>query len=104
MHSIQHPVSKYNSLSRNIKQVMSFFVLILTYCTTIYGQSSTDRVSPLQTGHYMPGIMNIRDNADPAPASGLFLLDYNTYQYGDKFYGADGEHRLHILAVLLETH
>jgi hypothetical protein len=39
----------------------------------------------------MPGVMNIRDYADPAPASGLFVLDYSTYQYGDKFFGADGQ-------------
>ena len=35
--------------------------------------------------------MNIRDFADPAPASGLLVLDYNTYQMVEKIYGSDGE-------------
>jgi len=47
-------------------------------------------VSPFQTGHYTPGFMNIRDYADPAPVSGLMILDYNSYQSGNKFYGKNG--------------
>ena len=48
-------------------------------------------VSPLQTGHYSPGLMNILDDADPAPVSGLMILDYNTFQYGNQFYGKNGK-------------
>jgi hypothetical protein len=65
----------------------------------VFGQSTTDRVSPLQTGHYTPGFMNIRDYADPAPLSGILVLDYNTYQYGDKFYGADGKEITQIAGI-----
>jgi hypothetical protein len=48
-------------------------------------------VSPLQTGHYMPGFLNIRDYADPSPISGLLVLDYGPYQFGNNFYGRDGK-------------
>jgi hypothetical protein len=48
-------------------------------------------VSPIQSGHYVPGAMNIRDFADPAPSSGLFVLDYNFIQSGNQFYGATGQ-------------
>ena len=48
-------------------------------------------VSPLQTGHYSPGLMNILDDADPAPVSGLTIIDYNTFQYGNQFYGKNGK-------------
>jgi hypothetical protein len=47
-------------------------------------------VSPFQTGHYTPGFMNIRDYADPAPISGLMVMDNNSYQSGNKFYGKNG--------------
>jgi hypothetical protein len=39
----------------------------------------------------MPGIMNILDYADPAPVSGLMVYDFNTYQFGNGFYGKDGK-------------
>lgn len=48
-------------------------------------------VSPILTGHYLPGIINIRDFANPSPASGLIALDYNVFLSGSKFYGKDGE-------------
>jgi hypothetical protein len=73
--------------NQNNINLLYLFLLIYVANSTIYGQ----KVSPLQTGHYMPGAINIRDFADPAPASGLFVLDYNTYQYGDKFYNANGK-------------
>ncbi len=56
-----------------------------------YAQLNKTLVSPLQTGHYSPGLMNIRDEADPAPVYGLSVLDYNTYQYGNKFYDRNGK-------------
>lgn len=65
--------------------------------TEIYGQNTSNRVSPIQTGHYMPGFLSIRDFANPTPASGLMVLDYSIYQYGDQFYGADGNHKTQII-------
>ncbi len=79
-----------NLIIKKTIRLFVLFLLILISNNKINGQN-VNLVSPLQTGHYMPGFLNIRDYADPAPASGLFALDYNTYQYGDKFYGADGK-------------
>ena len=62
-------------------------------CSGIKTQAQLNKtlVSPLQTGHYSPGLMNILDYADPAPVSGLMILDYNTFQYGNQFYGKNGK-------------
>jgi hypothetical protein len=77
--------------TKNIINLFILFALVVISNTTAFGQSALNPVSPLQTGHYMPGFLSIRDFADPAPASGLIVLDYNIYQYGDKFYGSNGE-------------
>jgi len=45
-------------------------------------------VSPLQGGHYTPGIKNNRDMA--TPPSGLFILWYNTYYTSDTYVDKDG--------------
>ena len=45
-------------------------------------------VSPLQTGHYTPGMQNVRDMSHPTP--GLFPIWYNTFASGDKFIDKDG--------------
>ncbi|HLY72384.1 MAG TPA: hypothetical protein VKR53_21785, partial [Puia sp.] len=66
-------------------------VFLLTAGIKSYAQLNKMLVSPLQTGHYSPGLMNIRDEADPAPVYGLTLLDYSTYQYGNKFYDKNGK-------------
>jgi hypothetical protein len=53
--------------------------------------SHTPLVSPLQTGHYIPGFINIRDFADPAPASGLLVLDYGAFISSNKFFDRNGD-------------
>ena len=72
-----------------------FISILLVATTFICGRSSAqvgpDIVSPLLTGHYMPGFIDIRDYADPAPVTGLIIVDYNAYLSGNKFYGADGK-------------
>ena len=67
--------------------------LVFLLATGIKTQAQLNKtlVSPLQTGHYSPGLMNILDEADPAPVSGLMILDYNTFQYDNKFYGKNGK-------------
>ncbi|MFL0353904.1 transporter [Xanthomarina sp. GH4-25] len=77
--------------------------MIFTINSTIYGQNTSNYVSPLQTGHYMPGYLSVRDFANPAPVSGLIALDYNVYQYGNKFYGSDGDEVKKIGAVDLNS-
>ena len=44
--------------------------------------------SPLQSGHYAPGLVNIRDFAAPPP--GLFVLWYNWFVSSDTYVDRDG--------------
>jgi len=44
--------------------------------------------SPLQSGHYVPGVVNIRDFAAPPP--GLFVLWYNWFVSSDTYVDRDG--------------
>ncbi|GGG47226.1 SphA family protein [Bizionia arctica] len=68
-------------------------LLVFITCSTfkIQAQEKPKLASPLQTGHYLPGIISIRDFADPAPASGLVLLDYNIFLSGNKYFNKNGE-------------
>jgi hypothetical protein len=77
------------SVIRTAFSCLMIFMLLISNRSE--AQLIKPRVSPLQTGHYTPGFMNIRDYADPAPVSGLMILDYNTFQNGNKFYGKDGK-------------
>jgi hypothetical protein len=45
--------------------------------------------SPLQTGHYVPGIANIRDYAAPPP--GLFVIGYNWFTSSNSYVDRNGE-------------
>ncbi len=53
--------------------------------------SFAQQVSPLQTGHYLPGFSNIRDMAQPPP--GLFVLWYNYYATSNSYYDRNGDKR-----------
>lgn len=44
--------------------------------------------SPLQSGHYAPGVINIRDLAAPPP--GLFVIWYNWYVSSDTYIDRNG--------------
>jgi hypothetical protein len=45
-------------------------------------------VSPLQSGHYLPGVTNIRDMAYPPP--GLFVMWYNVWISSDTYVDRNG--------------
>ncbi len=79
----------YKCSQRKYAQIILSFLLVAGIKSK--AQLNKPLVSPLQTGHYSPGSMNIRDEADPAPDYGLTVLDYNTYQYGNKFYDKNGK-------------
>jgi hypothetical protein len=92
MKNFNYPIKLNTNKSLNKIAVIILTIMIFNTYTTVYGQStSQNEVSRFQVGHYMPGYINIRDYADPAPTSGLIALDYSTYQYGDKFYGDNRE-------------
>ncbi len=46
-------------------------------------------VSPLQGGHYIPGVANIRDRATPPP--GLFVIWYNAIASSDTYIDRNGD-------------
>ncbi|MDW5290587.1 transporter [Formosa sp. PL04] len=73
-----------------ITQVLVLWGFISCLTFQAQAQEKPKLASPLQTGHYLPGIISIRDFADPAPASGLIFLDYNVFLSGDKYYNQYG--------------
>jgi hypothetical protein len=82
---------KFLRLFRFSERCFLILLLLLSALTGTAQLVNKSLVSPLQSGHYQAGTMNIRDFADPAPSSGLFVLDYNFIQSGDQFYGATGQ-------------
>jgi len=80
---------KKTNKQRTWRYLCTFAILCLSSYIT-FGQTNPP-VSPMLTGHYLPGIINIRDYANPSPASGLILIDYNAFLSGDKFYDKDGK-------------
>ena len=52
------------------------------------GSSNAQVASPLQPGHYAPGVINIRDLATPPP--GLFVLWYNWFISSGEFIDRNG--------------
>jgi hypothetical protein len=75
--------------NKKIMKRFTLFLIMFSGMNTVVAQDKP--VSPILTGHYLPGIINIRDFANPSPASGLIALDYNIFLSGNKFYGKDGE-------------
>ena len=60
------------------------------FCQLSGAQPNEQQVSELQTGHYLPGIINIRDYVNPAPVSGFMFVDYNLFLFGSKYFDKDG--------------
>ena len=63
-----------------------FTIVVLPIIHT--GPVSAQVVSPVQGGHYAPGVLNIRDMA--YPPSGLFVVWYNMFINSDKYIDKDG--------------
>ncbi|HSG68612.1 MAG TPA: hypothetical protein VK994_07895, partial [Bacteroidales bacterium] len=67
-----------------MKKSLIPFIAAFIFCNAVFGQV----VSPLQGGHYSPGVKNVRDMA--TPPQGLFLLWYNSYTTSTKYFDRDG--------------
>jgi hypothetical protein len=63
-------------------------IIFLGFLFVSINQTSAQVVSPLQTGHYMPGVTNIRDMAKPP--SGLFVIWYNLFLNSESYYDRNG--------------
>ena len=60
-------------------------------CSTIaFSQVPEVIVSPMQSGAYLPGIMGVRDYANPGQ-DGLFVIDYNIFLNANSFYDKNGD-------------
>ena len=73
-----------NRFGRPALLVASVLVLLLVQTTPALGQV----VSPLQTGHFTPGAMDVRDLSHPIP--GMFPIWYNMYAFGDTYVDMNG--------------
>ena len=90
-------------LTRTITRALVLWVFISCLTFQTQAQEKPKIASPLQTGHYIPGIISIRDFADPAPASGLVLLDYNIFLSGDKYFDKNGDEVTQITGPIGQT-
>jgi len=69
----------------------NILIIILMLCSgIIYGQIPEQIVSPAQSGGYLPGIMGIRDYANPGQ-DGLFIIDYNIFLNANSYYNRNGD-------------
>ncbi len=60
----------------------------LLITASIFGQVQP-QASPILSGGYLPGIMGVRDYANPG-TDGLFVIDYNVFLSANTFYDRDG--------------
>jgi len=63
--------------------------MLLSFLMAHAGPALTQVVSPVQSGHYTPANVNIRDYSQPPP--GLFVLWYNSFVSSDKYVDRNGD-------------
>lgn len=73
-----------------IKYVLQIvlFVLVSIGSVKAQGVDTLKGASPFTAGHYVPGVWNIRDFA--TPPAGFYILDYNMFITGSKFFNSEG--------------
>jgi hypothetical protein len=71
-----------------ITRILQTVVLMLVLAALISSSAFAQAASPVQSGHYTPVMMNVRDLAHPPP--GLFLVWYNTFTSSSSFIDKDG--------------
>ena len=71
--------------------INSLPIILLMMVATLFiypNTSSAQVVSPIQSGHYLPTITNVRDMGQPPP--GLFVIWYNVWISSDTYIDRDG--------------
>lgn len=71
-----------------ISLILLFSMFSFTKISKAQGIDTLKGASPFTSGHYVPGIWDIRDYATPPP--GLYVLDYNLFISGKKFFNSEG--------------
>ena len=69
---------------KNVKKVL-IITIIVFLCAEL---TNAQRVSPYQTGSYIPGLINLRDLG--SLPGGLYLLNYNYWINGNGYYDKNG--------------
>lgn len=75
---------------KKVKYNLIFTILLLVTfgSANAQGIDTLKGASPFTAGHYVPGVWNIRDFATPPP--GFYILDYNMFITGSKFFDSEG--------------
>ena len=70
-----------------MKNIHVRFILL---CLVMFGASGAEAQvgSPMQAGHYYPGLFNLRDLSTPTP--GLYVVSYNWFLSSNGYYNKDG--------------
>ena len=64
-------------------------ILLLLIVFSFVVKPEAQVVNPMQTGHYVPGFINVRDYTKPSP--GMFFLLYNSYNWGNSYFDQNGD-------------
>ena len=78
----------YNKQNHSEPLAFLKLFLVVLFLFLFAEPNNAQVVSPVQSGHYMPGVTNIRDMAHPPP--GLFVIWYNVFISSNQFYDRDG--------------
>lgn len=73
---------------KSLKTRLGLLAMCLAQLT--FSQGSPEVVSFAQSGAYLPGILGVRDYANPGQ-SGLFLIDYNLFLNSDTYVDRNGD-------------
>ena len=73
---------------RRSRKLFFVFLAVGAVLLLVAGHSNAQVASPLQTGHYSPGVMNVRDMTTPPP--GLFVQWYNWLPWSSTYIDRDG--------------
>ncbi|MCO4822410.1 MAG: transporter [Flavobacteriaceae bacterium] len=67
-----------------------FSLLFCLFIASNITAQDSNNPSPFFSGGYLPGIMGVRDYANPG-TDGLFIIDYNIFLNADSFYDRNGD-------------
>jgi len=75
-----------------VLKTLRFQIVLIVLCLTqlTSAQQTPEYVSFAQSGAYLPGILGVRDYANPGQ-SGIFLIDYNLFLNSDSYVNRNGD-------------
>ncbi len=88
---------------RKVILIVFIFITVIGIFSRLYAQGldTLKGANPFTAGHYVPGIWDIRDYATPPP--GFYILDYNVFLSGKKFFDQNGNQVTEISAGNVST-